>query len=484
MPANLEKITPLILSGGAGSRLWPVSRSSMPKQLLALGSIQSMIAETATRVGGDGFAAPIVVCNKDHVFLIFDQLTKAGIEPQKMVAEPVGRNTAGAIAAGLLASSSIDDASLILVLPSDHVIGDSNTFLDAIASGAIAARAGHIVAFGVVPERPETGYGYIEHGGAISGAPAALSISRFVEKPDLETATSYMAAGNYSWNAGIFLFSARTIIEAFQLHSPAIFSSVQNAIDGGNVENITVDLGGVYAEVPAEPFDIAIMEKTDRGAVVPVSMGWSDIGSWHSYWTMMPKDEAGNVTIGDATLIECSNSLIWSGGDTVTAAVGVSDLIVIVTDDAVLVLDQGRSEHVKEIVDKFQSEGRNIQAVGSTVFRPWGNYRTLDTGPGFLVKRIVVNPGASLSLQYHHHRAEHWTVAAGEAKVTVGERVFNLEKNGSTDIAIGEVHRLENTGTEPLHLIEVQTGDILREDDIVRLEDRYGRIEGKDKNEN
>ena len=470
-------IYPLILSGGAGSRLWPVSRSAQPKQFLALWSEQPLIVDTAKRAGGEGFAAPTVVCNHEHRFLVAEAFAEADIAPLRILLEPLARNTAAAIAAGGLSIAATDPDALILVLPSDHVIADEAAFHAAIRRGADAARRGALVTFGIVPTHPETGYGYIQQGADYPSVDGVHAVARFVEKPDYATARQYIEGGGYFWNAGIFLFSVATVLEAFRRYAPDVLTAAQAAVSNAvsDLDFLRLD-EAAFAASPTRSFDVAVMEATDHGAVVPVSMGWSDIGSWDALWRTVERDENGNHLLGDALAIASRDSLAWSADGMVTAMVGVKNLAVVVQDDAVLVIDRSHAEQVKDLVALFQGQAREIHHTSRKVGRPWGAYQVVDNGPGHIVKRLTIRPGGQLSLQYHHHRAEHWVVVEGTATITKGSETFELATNQSVYIPRGTVHRLENRTDAPLALIEVQTGTILREDDIVRLDDCYGRL--------
>lgn len=466
-------IHPVILSGGLGRRLWPVSRKNRPKQFLSFGGSDPLIVETARRAQGGGFAPPLIICNAEHRFLVAECFSGSGPAARRIILEPVGRGTAAAIAVACL---SVPDEALVLVMPSDHVIAAVDRFHDALARARAAAEMGHIVGFGVVPTRPETGYGYIEHGSAIGGAGDVLGIARFHEKPDLATAKAYLAGGRHSWNAGIFLFQASAVLRAFRRFAPDVLAGARAALDRAVTDLDFLRLDAVaFTEIPSMPFDTAIMEKTSLGAVVPVDMGWSDIGSWRSMWEVAEKDENGNAAVGDVRLLNTRNSLAWSRDGTMTALVGVQDLLVVASDGAVLIAGAAQSEAVAELVMRLEAEAEERHLSSRRVHRPWGNYETLDAGPGYLGKRLTVNPGARLSLQFHRHRAEHWVVVFGVARVTREDRTFDLHANESTFLPKETVHRLENPGSDPLVLIEIQTGDLLSEEDIVRLDDVYGR---------
>ena len=468
-------IYPVILSGGVGSRLWPISRSLYTKQLLPLVSDQPMMLETALRVrGGEDFAAPIIVSNDEHRFIIAQQMRDAGIAPLAHILEPQGRNTAPAAAAAAAFVQAQDAKGILLILPADHHISNTEAFLGAIAKGATLAEDGHLVTFGVLPSGPETGYGYIKRGKAIEGT-GAYSVERFVEKPDLETAKSYLAEGGYDWNAGIFMFRADTILDEMRMHCPEIAARASEAVIKGvrDLDFLRLD-AEAFGASPSNSIDYAVMEHAANVAVVPADMGWSDIGSWGALWEIGAKDESGNVISGDVLTADTKNSYIRAENGLV-ATVGVENLIIVETGDVMLVASRDRVQEVKAIVDRLASQGRTEHQLHTRVHRPWGYYEGLDSGERHQVKHLMVHPGASLSLQMHHHRAEHWVVVKGRAEVTVGDKVSILEENQSVYIPLGTTHRLANPGTEPLSIIEVQSGAYLGEDDIVRFDDVYGR---------
>lgn len=471
-------ITPVILSGGSGSRLWPMSRAGYPKQFLALhgDSDDSMLQATAKRVQGDGFADPLLVCNEEHRFIVAEQLRLANIEPREIILEPVGRNTAPAVAVAALRLSQQNPQALMLVMPSDHVILNEENFHDAVDSAAQAASQGALVTFGITPGTPETGYGYIQRGqpwrGDIEGV---FQVSQFVEKPDKPTAESYLKSGDYVWNSGIFLFTAETYLAAMEKFQPEMLAAVQKTLECSQQDlNFCRLDADAFAAAPADSIDYAVMEYTSMAAVVPVEMGWSDLGAWSALWDIENKDREGNVTRGDVLLHDTRNSYIHADHGMVAVA-GLEDVIVVSTDDAVLVADRNNAQDVKELVERLKSEGRYEYHLHKTVARPWGSYRGIDLGQRHQVKRITVKPGEQLSLQMHYHRAEHWIVASGTAMVTCGKNQYLLRENESTYIPMGETHRLENPGKVPLDIIEVQSGSYLGEDDIVRFEDGYGR---------
>lgn len=471
-----DLIYPVILSGGVGSRLWPLSRALYPKQLLPLAENDPMLAVTAKRTVGEAFATPVIVCNDAHRFIVAEQLRQQNIDHATIVLEPVARNTAAAAAIGALAVLEQDSDGLMLVMPSDHVIGAPESFLDAIKRASPAARQGKLVTFGVTPTSPETGYGYIRAGAPATGMDGVRDVAEFVEKPDLATAQGFLESGRYSWNAGIFLFAARTYLDELKALAPDVANAAQKAWDAHHRDldfhRLDRDLFGA---APSVSIDIAVMEATKQAAVVPVSMEWSDVGSWPALWEISAKDDAGNVLQGDVMTVDVTNSYVRSENGPLVAVVGLDDVTVVSTDDAVLVTSKDRAQDVKKVVTMLAEQGRQEHLTHSTVYRPWGSYRTVDLGDRFQVKQIVVTPGQTLSLQYHFHRAEHWIVVEGTARVTCDDKVFLLQENESTYIPIGTTHRLENPGRVPLRLIEVQSGSYLGEDDIVRLEDTYGR---------
>jgi mannose-1-phosphate guanylyltransferase/mannose-6-phosphate isomerase len=471
----MARLHPVILSGGVGSRLWPLSRSLFPKQLLALAGENSLIQDTARRASGPGFAPPLIVCNVDHRFLIAEQMRAAGISPRAILLEPRGRNTAPAAAAAALMVAEKDPDGLLLLMPADHVIRDMEAFARAVDSASAAAAQGYLVTFGIAPTAPETGYGYIQRGAELYESARSFAVRRFVEKPDRDAAAAYVAAGDYYWNSGLFLFQAKNYLAELERLEPALLAQCRAAIRDGkrDLDFFRLD-AAAFEACKSISIDYAVMERTDKAAIVPVAMGWSDIGSWEALWDASEKDGAGNALKGDVLHHRARNSYLRSEGPLV-AAVGVDNLIVVATKDAVLVGRKDVSQDVKKIVEQLEREGRELHVTHRKVYRPWGAYEGLDMGENFQVKHITVNPGAKLSLQMHHKRAEHWVVVSGTARVTRDEEVFTLQENESTFIPLGAKHRLENIGSEPLHLIEVQSGRYLGEDDIVRFEDSYGR---------
>lgn len=479
-------LVPVILSGGSGTRLWPLSRENQPKQLLALAGRHTLLQETARRLdglAGDSGAcrATIVVCNVEHRFMVAEQLRAAGIVDARIVLEPDGRNTAPALALAALVAVKNGADPVLLAMPADHVVTDRQAFQAAVDAGLPAARAGGLVTFGVVPVRPETGYGYIRTGHRHDDG--TLKLVSFVEKPCVERAGEYLASGEYLWNSGLFMMRASVWLKALMALNPDMFAACEAAC-GTAVQDsdfIRID-PKAFASCPSDSIDYAVMEKLARqsglgieGVVVPMSAGWSDVGVWDALWDVMDKDPAGNASHGDTIAEACESSLLYSGGRLV-AGVGLKNMIVVDTSDAVLVVDKSCTQEVKKIVARLKAEGRSLADTHRKVCRPWGWYDLIDIGERFQVKSIVVNPGAKLSLQMHHHRAEHWIVVRGTAEVTNGDEVFLLSENESTYIPLGNVHRLVNPGKVPLEIIEVQSGSYLGEDDIVRFDDNYGRV--------
>ena len=471
----MTQLHPIILSGGSGTRLWPTSRTGYPKQLLPLLSENSMLQETARRVApGEGFAAPLVIANNEHRFIIAEQLRLIDIEPAAIVLEPVARNTAPAIAAAALMLAADDPDALMLVLPSDHAVRDVPAFHDAVGRAAKLAGDGRLVTFGIRPERAETGYGYIRQGAGLDVADG-YEVAAFVEKPDAARAQTFLDDGGYSWNSGMFVFSAGGYLAELERWQPAILDACKAAVDAAerDLAFLRLDEDG-FAASPSVSIDYAVMEKTERAAVIACDIGWSDVGSWQALWQVSDKDAAGNATHGDVTLHEVSNSYVRADHRLVTV-LGLSDVVVVESADAVLVASASASQAVREVVDKLKATDRKEVGEHTRVYRPWGYYEGIDAGERFQVKRIAVKPGGRLSLQKHHHRAEHWIVVKGTAEVVRGDDTLLLEENQSVYIPLGAAHRLSNPGRIELELIEVQSGSYLGEDDIVRLDDVYGR---------
>ncbi|MCI0430481.1 MAG: mannose-1-phosphate guanylyltransferase/mannose-6-phosphate isomerase [Rhodospirillales bacterium] len=470
-------IVPVLLSGGTGTRLWPLSRSSYPKQFLSFGGGRSLLQEAALRTAGDGFTPPVVVTNEEQRFLVAHHLLEAGVSPTKILLEPAARNTAPAAAAACLYLSRIEDP-LLLILPADHIVRDVAAFLRAVAAGTEHARDGSLVTFGIRPDRPHTGYGYIEVGEGLSHAgtgPACHAVRRFVEKPDDAAAQRYVESGSHYWNSGIFLFRAGAFLRELERFAPQILAACREAVDRGSDDGDFFRFeAAAFRRAPELSIDYAVMEKTEEAVVVPAEMGWSDVGSWSALWEVAEKDALGNVVEGDAVLHDVTNSYVRSTGPVVTA-LGISQMAVVATEDAVLVTPTDRAEEVRVLVDRLKSAGRTEHDTHRLVHRPWGSYRTISLGDRYQVKEITVKPGASLSLQMHHHRAEHWVVVEGTASVVRGEERLLLHENQSIFIPLGTKHRLANPGKVILRLIEVQSGSYLGEDDIVRFEDDYGR---------
>jgi mannose-1-phosphate guanylyltransferase/mannose-6-phosphate isomerase len=468
-------IHPVVLSGGSGTRLWPMSRTLYPKQLLTLLGRDSLLQQTVRRVVDDvRFAAPVLVANEEHRFIIAEQLREIAVVPRGLLLEPIGRNTAPAACVAALVLTETEPNPLMLVMPSDHTIGDTEAFRAAVDLAATAAFSGALVSFGISPERAETGYGYIRRGWTLE-TEGAFTIAEFVEKPGPEQAKQYLASGEYVWNSGIFLFPARLYIDELERLRPAMVAACRRALTEGRQESDFIRLDkDAFSTCDSDSIDYAVMEKTRRAAVVPVAMGWSDIGSWDALWEMSGKDHKGNSIEGNVIAEDTRNCYLRSEAGLV-AAIGIEDLVVVGTADAVMVAPRKRTQEVKTLVARLVKERRDEAEALPTVHRPWGSFTSLHNGHRVQVKHIVVKPGGKLSLQLHHHRAEHWVVVQGTAKIRRGDEEMMLSEDESTYIPIGTAHRLENPGKIPLHLIEVQSGSYLGEDDIVRLEDSYGR---------
>lgn len=473
------RIHPVILSGGSGSRLWPLSRLSYPKQLLPLAGERTLIQETARRVSDPAlFEAPLVICNDEHRFIIAEQLRRSGITPLATVLEPEGRNTAPAVAVAALLIAEQSPDGRLLVLPSDHVIADEAAFVDAVRRAAELAGRNRLVTFGIRPEGPETGYGYIRRGAALPGIADAFEVGRFVEKPDAEAAGAYVRSGEYAWNSGMFLLPARLVLAELDRLEPGLMAACRAALAAARQDLHFCRLDeGSFREAPSLSFDVAVMERTEAAAMVAADIGWSDVGSFDAMWAIAPHDADGNATSGDVLLEDVRNSLVRADRRLV-AALGVADLVIVETDTAVLVADRARSQEVKRLCERLKGMGRTEAVAHRRVYRPWGFFEGVAQGERYQVKLISVNPGGQLSLQRHHHRAEHWVVVNGTARVVRGEETLLLQENQSTYIPPGVVHRLENPGKIQLNLIEVQSGAYLGEDDIVRIEDSYGRTAG------
>ena len=476
-------ITPVILSGGSGTRLWPLSRKSHPKQLLPLLNNTSLLQDTINRLAGkENIDKTIVICNEDYRFMVAEQVHSSGVDTGAIILEPVGRNTAPAIALAAINAMQKDEEAILLVLPADHDIRNVEEFHKAIDTGLQQALSNHFVTFGIVPDRPETGYGYIKAASKVA-VNEVSAIEKFVEKPDLETATKYLDEGGYYWNSGMFMFKASEYLNALQEFAPEIYNACQKAVKTEHNDMVDFIRVGVeeFKSCPSDSIDYAVMEKVKNAVVIPVDIGWSDVGSWSALHEIGQQDENYNIFIGDTKSVSTKNSYIRAETKLVTT-LGVEDLIIVDTDDALLVANKNHVHDIKEIVNALTEEGRDEAVIHKRVCRPWGCYQGIDQSDRFQVKRITVNAGATLSLQMHHHRAEHWIVVNGTAKVTKGDKEFILSENESTYIPLGVTHRLENIGKIPLELIEVQTGSYLGEDDIVRFDDVYGR-EGQQEGE-
>ncbi len=462
---------PVILSGGSGTRLWPLSRDAFPKQFLALVGHDSMLQATWHRVAPLASGAPIVVAGETHRFMVAEQLREAGCADATILLEPLARNTAPAIATAALEAARDGADPLLLVLPSDHVIADADAFRAAVRAASAAAEAGALVTFGIVPTGPETGYGYIK---AVAGE-GVRAVERFVEKPDAATAAAYVASGDYAWNSGMFLFRASAYLAELERHQPAMLAACREALARArrDVDFVRLD-ATTFAASPSDSIDYAVMEKTAHAAVLAIDVGWNDVGSWAALWQVAEQDGDGNAHHGDVLARDCRDTLAWGDGR-LLALLGLRDVVVVDTADAVLVAHKDHVQDVKAIVAELKRRGRGETSLHRKVYRPWGHYDSVDVGDRFQVKRITVKPGAALSLQMHHHRAEHWIVVSGTARVTRGDEVILLGENQSTYIPLGVKHRLENPGVVPLELVEVQSGSYLGEDDIVRFEDVYGR---------
>jgi mannose-1-phosphate guanylyltransferase/mannose-1-phosphate guanylyltransferase/mannose-6-phosphate isomerase len=465
---------PVILSGGSGTRLWPLSREFNPRQFLSVVSDKTMVLETLALLDGNaGLIPPSAVCNEDHRVMMAEQLLEIGCQASAIILEPVGKNTAPAVAMAALAASSEDD--VLLVLPADHVIEDKLVFQKAVEQANVMAEAGYLVTFGVVPTSPETGYGYIKRGDEIREQ--SFNVAAFVEKPNLATAAEYVDSGDYFWNSGMFAFKAKRYLEELEKFNPEMLNSCRKAFSAAKIDLDFTRLDKeIFSDCPADSIDYAVLEKTEQAIVIPLNIGWNDVGSWSALWDVTNKDERGNAIHGDVLAIDTSNSFIHTEGRLV-ATIGLHDFVVIETDDAVMVAPKDRVQDVRLVVDQLKELGRKEARLHRKVYRPWGHYDSVDIGERHQTKRIVVNPGAKLSVQKHYHRAEHWVVVKGTALVTKSDEQVLLSENESIYIPLGTVHCLENPGVIPLEMVEVQSGSYLGEDDIVRYEDKYGRVE-------
>jgi mannose-1-phosphate guanylyltransferase len=466
-------ILPIIMAGGTGSRLWPLSRQLNPKQFLKLCGDSTLLQQTISRLDGLEASAPAIICNEDHRFMVAEQLRQLTVEDASILLEPVGRNTAPAIALAALNATQSGQDPVLLVLAADHYMADEAAFRQAVHAAAQFAEQNKLATFGIVPTHPETGYGYIQRGDSLTNS--GFKVARFVEKPDLVTAQGYLAGGDYYWNSGMFMFKASAYLKELAEFRPDILDVCKKSLEAGqkDLDFIRLD-AATFTQCPEDSIDYAVMEKTQEGVVVPLDAGWSDIGSWSALWQIGHRDEQGNVCKGDVLALGTHNSLIHAEHKLV-ATLGVDDLVVVETKDAVLVAHKDRVQDVKKVVEALKNDGRHEHMNHREVYRPWGIFDSIDNGNRYQVKRITVKPGAKLSVQLHHHRAEHWIVVSGTAMVTNGEDQFLVTENQSTYIPIGQVHCLENPGVIPLELIEVQSGSYLGEDDIVRLKDQYGR---------
>ena len=468
-------ITPVILSGGSGTRLWPLSRKLHPKQLLPLLNKTSLLQDTINRLDGlEGIESTVVICNEEYRFMVAEQVHATSIDSRAIILEPVGRNTAPAIALAAFNALQTNEEAVLLVLPADHDIKNVSEFHKAIETGLQQAQAGHFVTFGIVPDAPETGFGYIKAASTVAVNEVA-GIEKFVEKPDVDTATQYLKEGDYYWNSGMFMFKASEYLKALEEFAPEIYSAAENAMNAANSDMDFIRVGiEEFKKCPADSIDYAVMEKVSNAVVIPVDIGWSDVGSWSALHDIGDQDENNNILIGDTKCVSTTNCYVRAETKLVTT-LGIEDIIIVDTEDALLVANKNHVQGIKEIVEALTDENRDEVILHKRVCRPWGCYQGIDQADRFQVKRITVNPGAILSLQLHHHRAEHWVIVSGTARVTKGEDEFILTENESIYIPLGTKHRLENIGQIPLELIEVQTGSYLGEDDIVRFEDIYGR---------
>ncbi len=477
-------LIPVIMCGGSGTRLWPMSRHLYPKQLLTVDSEKTLLQNTAQRIKGlKGVKKSVVVCNKDHRFMVAEQLHSSGFEDFIIISEPEGKNTAPAIAAASFYGMTIEEDPIILALPADHIIKDIKKFQDTILKGLEAVEKGYLVTFGITPKKPETGYGYIKKGEVIleKEGDKVFKVEKFVEKPDLKTAEEYLKSGDFLWNSGIFMFKASSYLEELKTYAPEMYEKVKEAFDKAKKETDFIFLDEEsFKSCPSNSIDYAVMEHTKKAVVVPMDLEWSDIGSWSSIWEILDKDENGNVLVGDVLAYDVKNSYIKSEHK-LTAVVGLEDIIVVTTKDVVLVAPKERAQDVKKLVMMLEEQKREETKTHTVVYRPWGSYETLEKQDRFQVKRIVVKPGAKLSLQRHYHRSEHWIIVKGTGKVTRDNEEFLLSENQYIFLPVTAIHRIENPGKIPLEFIEVQVGSYLEEDDIVRFEDVYGRVDKEKK---
>jgi len=468
-------LIPVILSGGVGSRLWPLSREQYPKQLLALIGHHTMLQDTILRLEGlPDQSDPLIVCNESHRFLVAEQLRNTGITPDHIILEPIGRNTAPATAVAALTAIANDPEAILLVLPADHLITDVKTFRATVKAGIALAEANYLVTFGIVPHHPETGYGYIKATDRVNDT-IALIVERFVEKPDLISARHYLETKEYYWNSGMFLFKAKEYLAELERFAPNILGACRQAVDNSieDKDFLRLDEASFKAS-PSDSIDYAVMEYTDKAVVIPLEAGWNDVGAWSSLWEVSPHDPQGNVSIGDV-IVEDVHNCYLRAEHRLLAAIGVKDHIIIETSDAILVAHKDQVQDVKKIFSRLKANHRSESDLHRKVCRPWGSYESIDASARFQVKHIIINPGASISLQLHYHRSEHWVVVKGTARISRDKETFILTENQSTYIPLGIKHRLENPGKLPLEIIEVQSGGYLEEDDIVRFDDIYGR---------
>lgn len=473
--SKFSQLIPVILSGGSGTRLWPISRKFYPKQFIPLRNERSLFQDTVirTKALGHGIQSPMVICNEEHRFMAAEQLRTQDIEDAEIILEPIGRNTAPAICLAALRAKERDQDAVLLILPADHILDTDEQFSMAISNAMELCMQNHLVTFGIVPTRPETGYGYIKVGEQVSHG--ASKVDQFVEKPKMATAEEYVKAGNYLWNSGMFMFKAADLLSELEKHEPEILADVTKAYSkkAKDLDFIRIDKES-FSQCKSESIDYAVMEKTSKATVVPLASAWNDVGSWHALWESSQQDEKKNAVTGDVILEDCEGCYVHSSNRLI-AAIGMQDVVIVETADAVMVTPRDQAQKVKNIVEKLKETGRDESEIHLKVYRPWGDYQSIDNAERFQVKRITVKPKERLSLQKHHHRAEHWIVVNGTAIVTCDDKEFLLSENQSTYIPIGATHRLENPGMIPLELIEVQSGAYLGEDDIVRFEDIYGR---------